>query len=105
MALSTELTEDLGTKWTKSGRLATVSGEEEIRQSITIGLLYDADLTAPALSEGAIEAQRGSIESAVRTNPKSQQPIRVVVNDVDYEDQTVSYEIRTRRVRLPLVVE
>lgn len=104
MAIDVELTSDLGTQWTESGHLASVSGAEEIRQSLTLSILHMADLSAPAMNEAAIEEQRSNIQQAIEDNPRSQPPIRVRVEDIDYEGQSIDYRITTRRVQLPFTV-
>jgi len=102
MAIDYELTTELGTRLSKRGDIQAVSDAEEIRQEIVIAIVENADLTTPPLTESALEIQRSSIEQAVRNSDRTLEPITVSVSTIDRENETVTYDVVTRRVSVPL---
>lgn len=93
------------TSWDEVGDIKTVSGVAQIRQSVVISILEGVDLAAPSLSSTEIEEQRGAIQSAVRRNENTLDPITVDVAEIDHDEQKVVYRVRTRRVNLPIETE
>lgn len=98
MVRDIRFTDQFETTWNARGDIDDVRGGEFIKQSIIISIVEDVGLSAPALAPEALEEHRGNVESAVQNNPFTQEPIRAEVGDVDYEAQTVTYEITTRRI-------
>jgi hypothetical protein len=98
MATDVELTEGLRTEWNEVGDLRTVTEKAGIKQSITISVLRLADRSTPALTNSEIEQQRSDIEDAVRADPLSEEPITVTVDEIDRDEQTITYAVSTRRV-------
>jgi len=56
------------------------------------------DLTPPTFNDTDIEEQRSNIESVVRRSQFTSQPIRVGVDDIDYDDQSITYSISTEQI-------
>lgn len=98
MARDIQINEQLQTEWNTVGDFDDVDGAAQIRQSISIFLIENADTTPPALHATAIEQRRGEIEQAVKDCSLTDPPIRVDVGEIDYEAQAVTYNIFTNRV-------
>ena len=102
MPIDIRLTESLGTEFDEIGDLRSISGNEMIGQAVMVSIIDNVDLAAPTLTDTRIEEQRASIEAAVRNNVFTDAPIRVVVDDIDYEAEQIDYIVDTAHVTLPI---
>lgn len=90
------------TEWDEVGDLKTVTSVDYIHQSIVTSILEGVDLSAPALTSTEIEEQRGAIQQAVQRNENTEPPISVDVDEINHRDQQITYQVRTRRVSVPI---
>ena len=104
---------DFQTEWTARGDLRTVTDRDidgettaaQIHQSVVTSVIERTGLSAPGLAPTDIEERRGDIERAVRSNDQTEPPVRVFVEDIDYENRRITYRVTTDRVSVPIVTE
>jgi hypothetical protein len=104
MARDFRVNEDWLTEWNSVGDIEDVRGPRAIRQGIAITIKENVGLDAPMMEATAIEQRRGTIERVVRQSALTRSPVRVRVDEIDYDNKTVVYAISTARVELPLEI-
>jgi hypothetical protein len=109
MAEDIFINENRDTEWDEIGDIRTVTDDpndaRQIRQSLAISVMEAVGLGAPTFSDNGIESYRGEIEDAIRSNPASEPPISVIVTNVNYDEQSITFEARTNRVTLEIYRE
>jgi hypothetical protein len=109
MAEDVFINKSLDTEWDEVGDIRTVYDEDgdarQIRQSISISVIEEVGLDAPSLIDEAIEEYRGDIEAAIANNPMSEPPYDVIVTDVDYDGESITFEATTSRVSVPFTLD
>lgn len=98
MARDIAYTVDGGTTYSDRGDITNSTNLSFVRDRMIIGIEETVDLSPPLLSDTEIEEQRGDIEAAIRRNQFTEEPIRVTVESVDYDESQIQYSIETSRL-------
>jgi len=96
---------DRRTEYDIRGDLRNATDLDFVTQQVFVGIYETVDMSVPTLQDDQIEQQRSAIETAVRRNQFTDQPISVRITDIDYEDESVQYSISTRRIDETITTE
>lgn len=95
-----KLTEDQKTEWNGVGDATIIRNVNRLVQSISISALQGYQNVNASLTAQSVEEMRGGIEQRIRANQNTREPIEVVVDEIDWENSTVMFDISTARVSL-----
>jgi len=98
MARDIAINSERQTEYNERGDVRNSEGTEFITNRVFIAVNELVDLTPPTFNDTDIEEQRSNIESVVRRSQFTSQPIRVGVDDIDYDDQSITYSISTEQI-------
>jgi hypothetical protein len=94
--------ENFLTETDKVGDIRTVRDESFYEQTVTVSVVEDTPNTPVGFTPTALEDRRSAIESAVRDNQFTEPPITVTIAETNETTQTVTFEVTTSRVSLPI---
>lgn len=89
---------DRRTEYDIRGDVRNVTDLDFVTQQVFVGIYETVDMSVPTLQDENIEQQRSAIETAIRRNQFTEQPITVNITNIDYENESVQYSISTRRI-------
>jgi len=98
MARDIAITTDRETEYNERGDLRNATGEVFVYLRVFIAVNELVDMSPPSLNDTDIEEQRSNIEAVVRQSQFTEEPISVSVQDVDYDNQIVTYSITTNKI-------
>lgn len=107
MATDIQLTTELETTWNSRGDISTISGDEELAQSLIISILTRTTLHPDTLRPVDVQSTAADIENAVAANPRSEPPISAVgtVKTADDGTRVVEYSVQTNSVGVTVTTE
>jgi hypothetical protein len=94
--------ENFLTETDEVGDIRTVRDESFYEQTVTVSVVEDTPNTPVGFTPTALEDRRSAIESAVRDNQFTEPPITVTIAETNETTQTVTFEVTTSRVSLPI---
>jgi len=107
MATDIQLTTELETTWNSRGDISTISGDEELAQSLIISILTRTTLHPDTLRPVDVQSTAADIENAVAANPRSEPPISAVgtVKTANDDTRVVEYNVQTNSVGVTVTTE
>jgi len=107
MATDIQLTTELETTWNNRGDISSISGDEELAQSLIISILTRTTLHPDTLRPVDVQSTAADIENAVAANPRSEPPISAVgtVKTADDGTRVVEYNVQTNSVGVTVTTE
>lgn len=96
--------ENFRTEFDAVGDIRTHTGEDAVQQAIATSVIEYRRETPNGLTPTDLEERRSAIEDAVRGNTFTEPPVTVTITDVDYRENTVTYQVTTDRRSFPLTI-